>query len=83
MVSHDIKRLSHDKENLKLSEEAAYRMREKIHQIHFWQEINAQNARRDQDDIKKKTTQLKWAQKKRILRKKMQMADEHLSKCLQ
>lgn len=31
MVSHDIKRLSHDKENLKLSEEAAYRMREKIH----------------------------------------------------
>lgn len=82
MVSHDIKRLPHDKDNHKLSEEAAYRKREKIHQIHFWQEINASNSQGNQDDIKKKTTQLKWAQKKNS-QKKMQTADEHLSKCLQ
>lgn len=70
MVSHDIKRLPHDKDYHKLSEEAAYRKREKIHQIHFWQEINAQNAQGNQDDIKKKTTQLKWAWKKKNSQKK-------------
>lgn len=70
MVSHDIKRLPHDKDYHKLSEEAAYRKREKIHQIHFWQEINAQNAQGNQDDIKKKNSSIKVGlEKKRILRK--------------
>lgn len=32
---------------------------------------------------RKKTAQLKWAWKKKEFLEKMQMADEHLSKCLQ